>query len=63
MFALVNAKVPSKLLLVGDGPDRYGLEELCSELNLCERVIFVGKVRDTKHVLAISDLFILPSET
>lgn len=63
MFALVNAKVPSKLLLVGDGPDRYGLEELCSEINLCERVIFVGKVRDTKHVLAISDLFILPSET
>ncbi|MDC3252884.1 N-acetyl-alpha-D-glucosaminyl L-malate synthase BshA [Crocinitomicaceae bacterium] len=63
MFALVNDEIPSKLLLVGDGPDRYVLEELCAELNLCNRVVFAGKVRDTAQVLAISDLFILPSET
>lgn len=63
VFAKVNEKVPSKLLLVGDGPERYSLEQLCRELNLCDRVIFVGKVRDTRHVLEIADIFLLPSET
>lgn len=63
MFDLVNKKIPSKILMVGDGPERYGLEELCTQLGLCDRVIFVGKVRETQEVLEISDLFILPSET
>lgn len=63
VFARVNEKIPSKLLMVGDGPERYKIEELCSELCMCERVKFIGKVRDTQAVLEISDLFILPSET
>ncbi len=63
MFALVNEQVPSKLIFAGDGPERNNLERLVRELNLCGRVIFVGKVSDTSHVLEISDLFILPSET
>ncbi len=63
IFALVNEQVPSKLIFAGDGPERNNLERLCRELNLCGRVIFVGKVSDTSHVLEMSDLFILPSET
>ncbi len=63
MFALVNEQIPSKLIFAGDGPERNNLERLVRELNLCGRVIFVGKVSDTAHVLEISDLFILPSET
>jgi len=63
MFALVNEQVPSKLIFAGDGPERNNLERLCREMNLCDRVIFVGKVSDTSHVLEISDLFVLPSET
>lgn len=63
VFEKVNKKVPSKLLLVGDGPERYSLERLCREMNLCDRVIFIGKVRDTRHVLEIADIFLLPSET
>jgi N-acetyl-alpha-D-glucosaminyl L-malate synthase BshA len=63
MFALVNEQIPSKLIFAGDGPERNNLERLVRELNLCGRVIFVGKVSDTSHVLEISDLFILPSET
>jgi N-acetyl-alpha-D-glucosaminyl L-malate synthase BshA len=63
IFSAVNKKIKSRVLLVGDGPERYRLEELCRELNLCDRVKFLGKVRDTQHVLEISDLFILPSET
>ncbi|MFT6502694.1 MAG: N-acetyl-alpha-D-glucosaminyl L-malate synthase BshA [Crocinitomicaceae bacterium] len=63
MFDKVNQKIPSKLLMVGDGPERYGLEELCTQLGLCDRVVFIGKVRETQEVLEISDLFVLPSET
>jgi N-acetyl-alpha-D-glucosaminyl L-malate synthase BshA len=63
VFAKVNALKPAKLILVGDGPERYNCERICRELNLCDRVIFLGKVRDTAHVLEIADVFLLPSET
>lgn len=63
VFHLVQEQIPSKLLFVGDGPERNNLEKLCRELNLCSKVIFIGKVRDTTHVLELSDLFLLPSET
>ncbi len=63
VFAKVNAQIPAVLLLVGDGPQRSSLEKLCRELSLCDRVVFLGKLRDTEEVLRLSDLFILPSET
>jgi N-acetyl-alpha-D-glucosaminyl L-malate synthase BshA len=63
VFAKVNEKIPCKLLLAGDGPERAMVEYLARELKIYDRIIFVGKVRDTSHVLEISDLFILPSET
>ena len=63
VFALLNEEFPAKLLFAGDGPERSTAERLARELKICDRVIFVGKVRDTTPVLQISDLFILPSET
>ena len=63
IFAEVRAQKDCKLILVGDGPDRYACERLCRELHLCNDVIFLGKVRDTVHVLEIVDVFLLPSET
>ena len=63
VFAKVNAKINSKLILVGDGPERYNCEKLARELNLTDRIIFLGKLRDTVHVLQIADVFLLPSET
>ena len=63
MFAKVREQIPSKILFLGDGPERNNLERLCRELHLCGSVIFVGKVNDTANVLEISDLFVLPSET
>lgn len=63
VFAKVNKEKPSKLIMVGDGPERFRLEQLCRDMDLCGRVMFLGKVRDTQHVLEISDVFILPSET
>jgi N-acetyl-alpha-D-glucosaminyl L-malate synthase BshA len=63
IFAAVNKELKSKLILAGDGPERYSVEKLARDLGICDRVIFLGKVRDTAHVLEIADLFLLPSET
>ena len=63
VFSKVNQEVKSKLLLVGDGPERYLIEELCRELELCDRVTFLGKIQDTRSVLELSDIFVLPSDT
>ncbi len=63
MFDLVLKKIPSKLFLVGDGPERSGIEVLCRKLGISEQVRFLGKQDAVEDLLAISDLFILPSET
>jgi N-acetyl-alpha-D-glucosaminyl L-malate synthase BshA len=63
MFAEVRKKVPAKLMLVGDGPERSRIEQLCRELRTCEDVIMLGKLKNPTEVLGISDLFILPSES
>lgn len=63
IFEKVNQKVPSKLLMVGDGPERYACEQLCRSLGLCDRIIYLGKLRETRQVLELSDIFVLPSES
>ncbi|MFZ1705509.1 MAG: N-acetyl-alpha-D-glucosaminyl L-malate synthase BshA [Saprospiraceae bacterium] len=62
IFQIVQQKIPSKLLLIGDGPERSHLEELCRQLNLCDEVRFLGKQEAVDELLAISDIFLLPSE-
>jgi N-acetyl-alpha-D-glucosaminyl L-malate synthase BshA len=62
MFHLVHEKIPSKLLLIGDGPERRKAEDMCREYNLCHDVRFLGKQDAVEELLAISDLFIIPSE-
>lgn len=51
-----------RLLMVGDGPDRSKMEQLCREKGLCEQIIFLGKMENVEDVLASSDIFVLPSE-
>ena len=51
-----------KLLMVGDGPDRFQAEKLCKELGLCDKVVFMGKQENISEILAVTDLFLLPSE-
>jgi N-acetyl-alpha-D-glucosaminyl L-malate synthase BshA len=63
IFNEVQKKIPAKLILGGDGPDRPFVERLTRELGICHNVIFTGKVRETGPILAIADLFLLPSET
>lgn len=62
IFSQVHKKVPSKLLFVGDGPERSAAEGLCRELNLCDDMRFVGKQEQMEEILAIGDLFVLTSE-
>src|SRR5215471_14851296 len=62
IFYNVNKELPSKLLFVGDGPERQTAEELCRKLNVCDQVQFVGKQEQMEDILAIADLFLLPSE-
>jgi len=62
IFQKVRDKIPSKLLLVGDGPERQNLEMLCRALNVCDDTRFLGKQEPVEELLAVSDLFLLPSE-
>src|SRR5207253_7921400 len=63
VFRKIREKIKSKLLLVGDGPERANIEQLCRELNIYSEVRFLGKQDPVEELLSISDLFILPSET
>ncbi len=61
IFDIVQRKIPSKLLLVGDGPERPKLERMCREMGLFEHVRFLGKQDAIEEILAVSDLFLIPS--
>ncbi|HLS70114.1 MAG TPA: N-acetyl-alpha-D-glucosaminyl L-malate synthase BshA [Chitinophagaceae bacterium] len=60
-FAKIQERVPAKLLMVGDGPDRQLAEELCRKLGTCKHTRFLGKQEKMEDIFNISDLFILPS--
>ncbi|MFZ1562435.1 MAG: N-acetyl-alpha-D-glucosaminyl L-malate synthase BshA [Saprospiraceae bacterium] len=62
IFERVSKRTKSKLLLIGDGPERKYMEELCRNLHLCDEIRFLGKQEAVEELLAIADLFILPSE-
>ena len=62
IFAEINKALPSKLLLVGDGPECPMAESLCRDLDICDDVRFVGRQEQIEEILAISDLFLLPSD-
>jgi len=61
-FNKIRQEMPSKLLLVGDGPERPMAEELCRSLEICEDTRFVGKQQEMEEIYPIADLFLLPSE-
>jgi N-acetyl-alpha-D-glucosaminyl L-malate synthase BshA len=63
MFEKIQAKIPSKLLMVGDGPERAYDEQLCRTLGIGEHVRFLGKQDAIEEILSVSDLFLMPSES
>ncbi|TZF84115.1 N-acetyl-alpha-D-glucosaminyl L-malate synthase BshA [Pedobacter sp. BS3] len=63
IFKKLSEKIPSKLLMVGDGPDRVNCEQLCRQLGICENVRFLGKQDAIEEILSVSDLFLMPSDS
>jgi L-malate glycosyltransferase len=61
VFDRVSQRLGARLLMVGDGPDRPAAVELAAELGLTGRVSFLGSFPRIEDVLAVSDLFLLPS--
>lgn len=63
VFAKVNKEVPSRLMLIGDGPERSDCERLCKELDIVNLVKFMGKQDAIVELLSIADLFLMPSQS
>ena len=63
IFEQIRKVVPSKLLMVGDGPERVYCEQLCRDLKICSDVRFLGKQDAVEEILSVCDLFIMPSES
>jgi len=62
IFANIIKTVPSKMMFVGDGPERAAAESLCRDLGICDHTRFVGKQEQIEEILATGDLFLLTSE-
>ena len=60
---IVRKKVPAKLLLIGDGPERSECERLSRELKLYDHVKFLGKQEGLVEILNSADLFLIPSQS
>jgi N-acetyl-alpha-D-glucosaminyl L-malate synthase BshA len=63
IFHKIQQQIPSKLMMVGDGPEKEKAELLCEELGIANKVIFFGNSNEIDKILCFSDLFLLPSET
>jgi N-acetyl-alpha-D-glucosaminyl L-malate synthase BshA len=63
VFDRVRKVVPSKLILIGDGPEKANIERLCRELGTCNDIRSLGKMVNPEQILCVADLFILPSQT
>lgn len=61
-FLLINAELPSKLLLLGDGPERPYAESICRDCAAINNIKFLGKQEQMEDILPIADLFLLTSE-
>ncbi len=62
IFYRIQKEIPSKLIVVGEGPDKLPAEKLCKELGIVNKVFFVGNSSEIDKILCFSDLFLLPSE-
>jgi N-acetyl-alpha-D-glucosaminyl L-malate synthase BshA len=63
IFYKIQQKIPSKLMMVGDGPEKEAAENLCYKLGISDKVIFFGNSNEIDKILSFTDLFLLPSET
>jgi N-acetyl-alpha-D-glucosaminyl L-malate synthase BshA len=62
VFCRLRQQIPVKMLLIGDGPERRRIEQLCQDNGLMDDVRFLGKLDAIEEVLSVADLFLMPSE-
>ncbi|PVW15644.1 N-acetyl-alpha-D-glucosaminyl L-malate synthase BshA [Marixanthomonas spongiae] len=62
VFDRIQKKIPAKLLMVGEGPEKETCEKLCVEKGIENNVVFLGNSSEVDKILCFSDLFLLPSE-
>ncbi len=62
VFNNIHKEIPSKLLMIGDGPERSGAEAMAREMGINDAVRFLGKQEAVEEVLSVADLFLMPSE-
>ena len=61
IFYGIQQKLPAKLIMVGDGPEREIADQLCKDLGIKSKVLFLGNTSDIDRILCFTDLFLLPS--
>ncbi|HUQ49143.1 MAG TPA: N-acetyl-alpha-D-glucosaminyl L-malate synthase BshA [Terriglobales bacterium] len=62
IFDRVQKKLPSKLLMIGDGPERSNAEWMAKKKGIQDKVIFLGKADNIHEKLPVADLMLMPSE-
>lgn len=63
VFHNIQKQLPARLIMVGEGPEREFSEQLCRDLQIADKVTFIGNSDEVNKILCFSDLFLLPSET
>ncbi|WP_299484978.1 N-acetyl-alpha-D-glucosaminyl L-malate synthase BshA [uncultured Allomuricauda sp.] len=63
VFYRVQKEIPAKLIMVGEGPEKEYAEQLCDDLGIKDRVVFLGNSNEIDRILCFSDLFLLPSKS
>ncbi|QXP67776.1 N-acetyl-alpha-D-glucosaminyl L-malate synthase BshA [Polaribacter sp. AHE13PA] len=63
IFSEVRKEIPSKLLMIGEGPERANAEKVVKDLKLTEDVFFLGNSTEVAKILCYTDVFLLPSQT
>jgi L-malate glycosyltransferase len=62
VFDRIQQKIPAKLIMVGEGPEKEPAERLCMKKGILDKVLFLGNSDEVNKILSFSDLFLLPSE-
>ncbi|MDG1730086.1 MAG: N-acetyl-alpha-D-glucosaminyl L-malate synthase BshA [Algibacter sp.] len=63
VFYNIQKEIPSKLMFIGEGPEKEKVELRCQELGILNKVVFFGRSNEIDKILCFSDLFLLPSQT
>lgn len=63
IFNKIQQRLPAKLIMVGEGPEKENAEYLCDDLGITDKVLFLGNSSEIDKILCFSDLFLLPSKT